>query len=46
MAVASYTALIGTSDAIEPHASLDELARLVSPSTRSRLRRRASIPKS
>jgi glutamyl-tRNA synthetase len=26
MAVASYTALIGTSDAIEPHASLDELA--------------------
>ncbi len=28
MAVASYTALIGTSDAIEPHADLDELARL------------------
>ena len=26
MAVASYTALIGTSDAIEPHADLDELA--------------------
>jgi glutamyl-tRNA synthetase len=26
MAVASYTALIGTSDAIEPHASLDQLA--------------------
>lgn len=28
MAVASYTALIGTSDPIEPHASLDELAEL------------------
>ena len=28
MAVASYTALIGTSDAIEPQASLDELAHL------------------
>jgi len=28
MAVASYTALIGTSDAIEPHAHLEELARL------------------
>jgi glutamyl-tRNA synthetase len=28
MAVASYTALIGTSDPIEPHASLDELAQL------------------
>lgn len=28
MALASYTALIGTSDAIEPHASLDELADL------------------
>ena len=28
MAVASYTALIGTSDPIEPHAHLDELARL------------------
>lgn len=28
MALASYTALIGTSDAIEPHASLDELAQL------------------
>ena len=26
MAIASYTALIGTSDAIAPHASLDELA--------------------
>ena len=30
MAVASYTALIGTSDPIEPHAHLDELARLFS----------------
>ncbi len=28
MAVASYTALIGTSDPIEPHDSLDELAQL------------------
>jgi glutamyl-tRNA synthetase len=28
MAVASYTALIGTSDPIEPHAHLDELAHL------------------
>jgi glutamyl-tRNA synthetase len=28
MAVASYTALIGTSDPIEPHAQLEELARL------------------
>jgi glutamyl-tRNA synthetase len=28
MALASYTALIGTSDSIEPHASLDELAEL------------------
>jgi glutamyl-tRNA synthetase len=28
MAVASYTALIGTSDPIEPHASLDDLAQL------------------
>jgi glutamyl-tRNA synthetase len=27
LALASYTALIGTSDPIEPHASLDELAR-------------------
>jgi glutamyl-tRNA synthetase len=30
MAVASYTALIGTSDPIEPHVHLDELARLFS----------------
>jgi glutamyl-tRNA synthetase len=30
MALASYTALIGTSDPIEPHAHLDELARLFS----------------
>ncbi len=28
MALASYTALIGTSDAIEPHAGLEELAQL------------------
>jgi glutamyl-tRNA synthetase len=28
MAVASYTSLIGTSDPIEPHAHMDELARL------------------
>jgi glutamyl-tRNA synthetase len=28
MAVTSYTALIGTSDAIEPHRSLDDLAKL------------------
>jgi glutamyl-tRNA synthetase len=28
MALASYTAMIGTSDAIEPHASLDDLARI------------------
>ncbi|HUJ36254.1 MAG TPA: glutamate--tRNA ligase [Hyphomicrobium sp.] len=30
MAVASYTALIGTSDPIEPHAHLDDLVRLFS----------------
>ena len=42
LALASYTALIGTSDAIEPQSSLDDLARS-SRSTRSPPRRRASI---